>query len=128
MAISDPLCITAQGLPTISRRGKKHDLNIMLSIIEKYGVIRVIYGLPKNMDGTLGSQAQKTENFISQLRSRLQCRFVPWDERLTSRSAHRTLKESGMSRKDRSRNVDMLSAVLILQNYLDLYRNSGEKG
>ena len=80
MAISDPLCITAQGLPTISRRGKKHDLNIMVRVIEKYGVIRIIYGLPKNMDGTLGSQAQKTKNFISKLRSRIQCRFFPWVE------------------------------------------------
>ena len=119
MAMSDPLGITAQGLPTLLRQGKKHDTKIILDIILKYGVKGIIYGLPKNMDGSLGSQAEKTETFIKYLKSRTNCPFMPWDERLTSLSAHTTLKESGMSRKKRSGKVDMLSAILILQNYLD---------
>jgi putative Holliday junction resolvase len=119
MAMSDPLGITAQGLPTLLRQGKKHDTNIILDIILKYDVICIIYGLPKNMDGTLGCQAEKTETFIKHLKSKTDCNFIPWDERLTSRSAHIALKESGMSRKKRSGKVDMLSAILILQNYLD---------
>ena len=119
MAMSDPLRITAQGLPTLYRRGKKYDTNVILGIVLKYGVTGIIYGLPKNMDGTLGCQAEKTEVFIRYLKSRIDCPFLPWDERLTSRSAHIALKESGMSRKKRSKKVDMLSAILILQNYLD---------
>jgi putative Holliday junction resolvase len=115
MAMSDPLRITAQGLPTLFRRGKKYDVNVIL----EYGVTGIIYGLPKNMDGTLGCQAEKTEAFIKYLKSRIECTFIPWDERLTSCSAHIALKESGMSRKKRSKKVDMLSAILILQNYLD---------
>ena len=119
IAISDPLRITAQGLPTLSRRSKKHDTNRILDIVLKNDVVSIIYGLPKNMDGTLGYQAEKTETFIKYLKSRIDCTFIPWDERLTSFSAHIALKESGMSRKKRSEKVDMLSAILILQNYLD---------
>ncbi|MGA1865224.1 MAG: Holliday junction resolvase RuvX [bacterium] len=122
MAMSDPLGITAQGLPTLLRQGKKHDTNIILDVILKHGVTGVIYGLPKNMDGSLGCQAEKTEAFVKYLRSRTDCPFIPWDERLTSRSAHIALKESGMSRKKRSGKVDMLSAILILQNYLDSFQ------
>ena len=126
MAISDPLGITAQGLPTLSRRGKKYDIKYIIDVIAQYHVIKIVYGLPKNMNGSLGSQAEKTEYFIKQLKSRTDCLFIPWDERLTTRSAHNALKESGMSRKKRSQKVDMLSALLILQNYLDLNCNSGD--
>jgi putative Holliday junction resolvase len=127
MAISDPLRMTAQGLPTFFRQSKKHDINFIRDIIERYGVTGIVYGLPKNMDGSLGNQAEKTEAFIKYLKSRINCPFIPWDERLTSRSAHIALMESGMSRKKRSKKVDMLSAILILQNYLDLSRRNTDK-
>ena len=108
------------------RKGKRHDINYIIDIINQYDVSKVVYGLPKNMNGSLGSQAEKTESFIKHLKSRIDCLFIAWDERLSTRSAHNALMESGMSRKKRSQKVDMLSAVLILQNYLDLCYKSGE--
>jgi len=122
MAISDPLKIIAQGLPTLFRKGKKHDTNVIRDIMIKNDVTAIVYGLPKNMNGTLGAQAEKTEAFIKYLKSRINCPFIPLDERLTSRSANIALMESGMSREKRSKKVDMLAAVLILQNYLDFSR------
>jgi len=127
MAVSDPLGLTAQGLPTLLRRGKKHDVGGIIDVIARYGVIRVIYGLPRHMNGGIGTQAEKTEQFIDQLKSRVHCSFTSWDERLTSRHAEQALMESGMSRKRRAEKVDMVAAVLILQSYLDHSRTYGEQ-
>lgn len=120
MAISDPLWITAQGLPTFERQGYKHDVKRIKELVIRSGVQRILYGLPKNMDGTLGYQAEKTEQFINKLKVQIDCKFIPWDERLTTQYAHQTLKSAGMRRKKRAQKVDMIAAVLILQNYLDL--------
>ena len=127
MAVSDPLGMTAQGLPTLTRKGTKQAIKAIMEIIMKYEINKVVYGLPKNMDGSLGSQAEKTEGFIQKLNAFTDCPCIPWDERLTSLHAHKTLKGARMSRKKRSTNVDRLSAVLILQNYLDLLHRSGDK-
>lgn len=127
MAVSDPLGLTAQGLPTLLRRGKRHDVGSIIDVIMRYGVTRVIYGLPRHMHGGIGTQAEKTERFIDLLKSRVQCPFASWDERLTSRHAEQALMESGISRKKRAEKVDMVSAVLILQSYLDYSRIHGEQ-
>jgi putative Holliday junction resolvase len=119
MAVSDPLMVTAQGLPTLLRQGKKYDIHFIVDIISQYDVTKVIYGLPKNMNGSLGSQAKKIEDFITHLKLKTNCLFFPSDERLTTQYADQTLKQSGMSRKKRAGKVDMVSAVLILQNFLD---------
>jgi len=120
MAVSDLLYITAQGLPTLSRKGKKQDIKSICEIIAKWDIERILYGLPKNMDGSLGPQAEKTKCFIQKLREGIHCEFLAWDERLTTLHAHKTLKEAGLSRKKRAMKVDEISAILILQNYLDL--------
>ncbi|MBN2372903.1 Holliday junction resolvase RuvX [bacterium] len=125
MAVSDPMGITAQGLPTLVRNGAKQAVRDLMGIIMKYDIKKIVYGIPKNMDGSLGPQAGKTEEFIRKLKSRTDCPFIPCDERLTSMHAHKALMEAGMSRKKRSANVDRVSAVLILQNYLDLLNRTG---
>ncbi|MGA1795400.1 MAG: Holliday junction resolvase RuvX [bacterium] len=127
MAVSDPLGLIAQGLPTLLRRGKKHDAGNIIDVIARYGVTRVVYGLPRHMHGDIGMQAEKTERFIDLLKSRVQCSFTSWDERLTSRHAEQALMESGISRKKRAEKVDMVSAVLILQSYLDYSHIHGEQ-
>lgn len=128
MAVSDPLGITAQGLPTLSRQGIKNDTRIIVETIVQFGIKKVLYGLPKNMNGSYGPQAKKTEDFIRKLRSGTDCPFISWDERLTSAHAQKALMEAGMSRKKRSGKIDRLSAILILQNYLDLCQRSGGTG
>jgi putative Holliday junction resolvase len=78
-----------------------------------------VVGLPKNMDGSIGPQAQKTQAFAQQVRQECAVPIVEWDERLTTRQAERVLLEADASRRRRKQVRDKLAAQLILQNYLD---------
>ena len=76
-------------------------------------------GFPKNMNNTIGDRAEKSLEFKEMLEKRTGLEVVMWDERLTTVEANRTLMESKVRREDRSKYVDMLAAVYILQGYLD---------
>ncbi|WP_156415060.1 Holliday junction resolvase RuvX, partial [Christensenella hongkongensis] len=82
-------------------------------------VDKIVCGLPKNMNGTLGEQAEKVQDFAEKLREASGLPLIYWDERLTTKSAHRTLIEADMSRKKRKAVVDKIAAVYILQGYMD---------
>ena len=122
VAISDPLGITAQGIEII-RREKESKLRQTLAridtLIKEYQVESIVLGLPKNMNNTLGDRAEKSLAFKEMLEKRTGLEVVMWDERLTTVEAHRTLIEGKVRREDRSKYVDMLAAVYILQGYLD---------
>lgn len=117
-AVSDLLGITAQGLETIPNRGDTNNLQAVLALAKQYETDRVLCGLPRNMDGTEGFQAQFVRDFAAKLQEAgLQVRFQ--DERLTTAIALRTLIEGNVKRKDRKQSVDRLAAVQILSTYLD---------
>ncbi len=122
VAISDPLGITAQGIEII-RREKETKLRQTLAridtLIAEYGVELIVLGFPKNMNNTLGDRAEKSLEFQAMLKKRTGLDVVMWDERLTTVEANRTLMEGKVRREDRSKYVDMLAAVYILQGYLD---------
>ncbi|MEE9201327.1 MAG: Holliday junction resolvase RuvX [Candidatus Brocadiales bacterium] len=124
LAISDPLGITAQGLPTLVRgRGDSAgdvdmDMKALSEIIREREVGEMVVGLPKNMDGTIGESAKEVLAFVEVLKERFGLRVHLMDERLSTVRAHRAMKEGGLSRKKRAGKVDMLSAQLILQGYL----------
>jgi putative Holliday junction resolvase len=88
-------------------------------IVAEYQVRKLIVGLPRNMDGSLGPQANLVLEFIEQLKNKLKLDVIPWDERLTTRAAERVLIEADLSRAKRRKKVDQVAAVLILQGYLD---------
>ena len=90
------------------------------SIVEKENIEKIILGLPKNMNNTLGFRAEETMNFKEKLEKYLNIEIVLQDERLTTVSAHNFLLEADMSRKKRKQVVDKLSANIILQTYLDI--------
>ncbi len=90
------------------------------SIVEKENIEKIILGLPKNMNNTLGFRAEETINFKEKLEKYLNIEIVLQDERLTTISAHNFLLEADMSRKKRKQVVDKLSANIILQTYLDI--------
>jgi len=90
------------------------------SIVEKENVEKIVLGLPKNMNNTLGFRAEETMNFKEKLEKFLNIEIVLQDERLTTVSAHNFLIEADMSRKKRKQVVDKLSANIILQTYLDI--------
>jgi putative Holliday junction resolvase len=119
LAISDPLCITAQGLPTLERRDIAHDMEALAGIIQEWGIDEIVVGLPKRMDNTLGEGAHEALAFAEELRGRFLLTVHLMDERLSTVRAHRAMKEGGLSRKKRTERADMVSAQLILQDYLD---------
>ena len=122
VAISDPLCITAQGIETIERK-EENKLRKTLARIEElakeYEVERIVLGFPKNMNNTIGDRAEKSLEFKEMLERRTGLSVIMWDERLTTVEAERTLIESKVRRENRKKYVDKIAAVFILQGYLD---------
>jgi len=119
LALSDPLGLTAQGLPTLTRRNKQQDLNYLQSLARKHRVALVLLGKPLQMDGEEGTQAEKARLLAKVLEKHLNIEVRLWDERLTTVQAHRILLEAGVSPAKRNQSVDRMAAVLLLQNFLD---------
>ena len=122
VAISDPLGITAQGIETIERKEEnklRRTLARIEELVKEYEVEKIVLGLPKNMNNTLGERAEKTLEFKGMLERRIGIPVLMWDERLTTVEAERTLIESKVRREDRKKYVDKIAAVFILQGYLD---------
>ncbi len=127
IALSDEMGWTAQGLTVLQRKGLEDDLREIKDLIETVEVSAVVVGLPKNMDGSLGSSAQRVLSFAREIEELIFVPVILWDERWTTTEATRLLLKADLSRKKRRKVVDKLAAVLILQGYLDsLTRN--EKG
>jgi putative Holliday junction resolvase len=119
LAISDPLGITAQGLPNLVRTNKRADLDALGELIREREVGEVLMGNPINMRGTEGQQSGWVREFAESIETRLGVPVRFWDERLTSVEAERVLRQSGISIEKRAAAVDRLSAVILLQSYLD---------
>jgi len=119
VAISDELGMTAQGVTVHKRTTASADLAFLRDIVSRYDATAIVVGLPKNMDGSLGPQAQKTLVFIERIRQACAIPVFTWDERLTTREAERVLLEANTSRRRRKQVRDRLAAQLILQSYLD---------
>jgi putative Holliday junction resolvase len=119
LAISDPLRITAQGLPNIVRTNKRADLTALEQLIREREVGLILMGNPINMGGREGRQSEWVREFAADIERRTGLPVQLWDERLTSVEAGRVLRESGISIEKRAAAVDKLSAVILLQSYLD---------
>ena len=119
LAVSDPLGITAQGLETIDFTEKETLLVQLGKIINELEVKKVVVGLPLNLDGIPGDKAKEVAGFIEQLKIRFQLPVIPWDERMTTKAAHRTMHEMGRKAKGAKGKIDRIAAILILQSYLD---------
>ena len=119
VAVSDPLGLTAQGITTIRRKSLDHDFIELEAIFKEYVVKEVRVGLPKNMNGSIGPQAELSMEFGRQLEERFNLKVIYWDERLTTMAANRIMLEADFSRKKRKSLVDKIAATYILQGYLD---------
>ena len=119
VAISDELGMTAQGLKTIKRRSMEEDLKEISLIIAQFKIDKIVVGLPKNMDGTIGKQAGVIFQWIKAAKEKIHLPMVTWDERLSTVEASKILLEADLSRKKRKGVIDKLAAVLILQGYLN---------
>lgn len=125
VAISDALCVTAQGLEIV-RREQENKLRKTLARIEElaeeYQVEKIVLGFPKNMNNTQGERCEKTLAFKEMLERRTGLEVILWDERLTTVASDKLMMEAGVRRENRKQYVDRIAASFILQGYLDYGR------
>jgi putative Holliday junction resolvase len=117
VAVSDELGMLAQPWKTLP--GGEAALEAVVSAVGELKPVRVLVGLPRNMDGSYGPAAEGARAFADQLKSRVPCPVDLWDERLTTVSAQRALRESGRKARDQRGVVDQVAAQFLLQSWLD---------
>lgn len=122
-ALSDELGITAQGLETLEASDSEGRKKKVLDLIRKVRPEKVVVGLPRNMDGSLGPQARMVMAFAEEIARESGLTVDTWDERLSTVEADEILRSSHVKQKKRKKVRDILSAVLILQGYLDNLRS-----
>ena len=125
-AITDALGITAQGLETLNSQGNdKIILKKIDELLEKYEVDTIVIGMPYHMNGTKSERAELTEKFIHKLKckyNKLKIDYI--DERLTTVAAHKTMNFLNINKHKKRNIVDTISAVYILETYLERQKNS----
>jgi putative Holliday junction resolvase len=119
VAASDALGWTAQGKKVIQNTSFAEVVTELKSLIETYEIEKIVVGLPKNMNGTIGYRAEKTLDFVDDLKEEFEMPIITWDERLSTAAAEKTLLEADVSRRKRKEVIDKMAAAVILQNYLD---------
>lgn len=120
VAATDALGITAQGITTLNRTYLEKDIQALADLAAERKAQALVVGLPLNMNGTKGQQAEDTQVFAQALAEKCGLPIVYVDERLTTKAAHSALIEGNVRRGDRKKVVDKMAAVLILQSYLGL--------
>lgn len=123
VAISDLLGFGAGTAEIIDSRNQDVVVERLKGYIKDYGVEELVLGYPKNMDGTLGVRAEKSEAMAERLKAETGLPVTLWDERRTTVDAHRILFESGKNGKKRKKVIDAVAATLILEGFLT-YRKS----
>jgi putative Holliday junction resolvase len=119
LAVSDPLGLTAQGLPNLERTNKRADLAALAALARAWEAGLILIGNPLNMGGSEGRQSAWVHEFAHALERYTGLPIQFWDERLTTVEANRVLRSSGISISKRAAAVDRLSATILLQSYLD---------
>ena len=123
VALSDPLGIIAGALTVVDRVTDDAALKEIIDLARENEVERIVVGMPRSLDGSLGKQAQAVQSFVDLLKKRTDIPVVTWDERLSTVAAERMLLEVGMKRDKRKKRRDSLAAAIILQGYLDRERS-----
>jgi putative pre-16S rRNA nuclease len=128
VAVSDELGLTAQPVLTLERkRSRREDLRSLGRLARRFGVVGIVVGNPVHLSGEASRQAARTQAFAAELGELTGLPIHLWDERLTTREAHRILYEAGHARQQHRHVVDQVAATLILQSFLDEAR-SGKQG
>ncbi len=119
VAISDALLLTAQPLMTIKRESNKIAYEKIHEIIKENNVKKIVVGLPKNMNNTVGPQSEKVIKFAEKLKNKYKVEIEYVDERMTTLMAEKVLIEGSVRRENRKKYIDKIAATYILQSYLD---------
>lgn len=123
IAVSDVLGFGAHGVGTVINKNSTSTMAEISKMLKEYQPEKIVVGMPKNMDGTLGFRAEATEEFIKKLSEIYSGEIVRWDERLTTVGATRFLNETNTRGKKRKNVIDTVSACLILEGYLQTIKN-----
>ncbi len=128
LAITDELGITVQGLETIHHKGNdKIVLKRLEEILNQYEIDTIVIGLPINMNGTKSERVEVTEKFIHKLKCKFnKIKIEKIDERLTTVAAHRTMNYLNINKYEKRNIVDTISAVYILETYVNKIKNNEE--
>ncbi|HBC30781.1 MAG TPA: Holliday junction resolvase RuvX [Clostridiales bacterium] len=118
VAVSDLLMITAQGVTTIKRTNIKNDISELKKLIDEYQVTKIVAGIPKMLDGTIGIQGEKVLKFLDKMKKHIELPVELEDERFTTTISERMLIEADVKRKKRKEVIDKLAAVQILSSYM----------
>ena len=116
-AISDELQLLAHPLETIP--ADNNATSRVAEIIREKNVDHVVVGIPRSMRGEIGTSAKEALEFVEKLQAALPCAIVTWDERLSTRAAHRALRDAGKTTRQTREYIDQVAAQFILQGYLD---------
>lgn len=121
IAVSDFLGIIANPIGTlkINENDLNQALELVKNVVKEQQAEKIVLGLPKNMDGSIGFQAQYCLDFKEMLEKEIKLPVIMIDERMTSKIANNTMLKADMSRNKRKQNVDKIAATIILQSYLD---------
>lgn len=119
VSLSDTRWQISTPMKTLKRQGTKRDVLDLVALIQEHTVAGIAVGWPLNMDGSIGPQAQKTENFSQALADSIEIPVLLWDERWSTRAASRAMLAADLSRKKRDKLVDQVAASYILQGVLD---------
>ena len=117
VAISDELQLLAHPVETIL--ANERATSRVVELVRERNVEHVVVGIPKRMNGQIGTAATEALEFVEKLRAVLPCPVVTWDERLTTVTAHRALRDAGKKTRHTRGYVDQVAAQIILQSYLD---------
>ena len=117
VAISDELQMLAHPLETIP--ANEEPASRIAEIVREKQIDHVVAGIPRQMNGQIGTAATELLEFVEKLRAILPCPVVTWDERLTTVAAHRALRDAGKKTRHTRAYVDQVAAQMILQSYLD---------
>ena len=123
VALSDPEGIIAIALTVIERKSEDAALKQLVDLTHEHEVQRIVIGLPRSLDGSLGKQAQAVEAFAESVAGCSGLPVVTWDERLSTVAAERMMVEAGVKREKRKKRLDSVAAAIILQGYLDRERS-----
>ena len=123
VAVSDPEGTVAVPVTVVERKSEAEALGRIAALARDHEVDRIVVGMPRSLDGSLGKQAQAVQSFAEALKSRTDLPVVDWDERLSTLHAERMMVEAGVKRGKRKGRLDSVAAAIILQGFLDRQRN-----
>ena len=118
-ATSDALGFSAHTLEVYHEKNMKKVAQHTAELAVRLNAEKIVLGLPKNMNGSIGDRGKKTKTFAKMLGELVNIEIIMWDERLPTVSAHNLMNEPNVRGNKRKDSVDKIAAAFILQAYLD---------